>query len=269
MWLGGCASHRCLAPRSGGYPCRSCAPSACVAKADGSSDCGTPCPSVRCRLWGLGCRLHGVLGDVRWVIREGIVGRPEENIPPGPTPPPILDELFPLPTRPVFYPSTTHDQGDPIQSAGGHGKSAPGSSESSKVTAPPPRGPGKAGSAERRGAAAVQEGAQPEVIPAPAPLPPGDAPGLPEDRSSQGIPRDPQAWDSEGWRTARDVGEADVSSPASTSASGKTRNGTSESSGNPAWVFLPASPTTAGGPQVTVSVDHSDAQGRRQDNVRR
>ncbi|NMC22006.1 MAG: hypothetical protein GYA33_16490 [Thermogutta sp.] len=207
---------------------------------------------------------------MRWFVREGIVGRREEGIPPGPTPPPILDELFPLPTRPVFYPNFAPAQAEFPDMVGAQDGSTQG-----KVRSAAPK-PGHSGgdvhagrSAEEGGDAASPNRGGLEVVPTPAPLPPGDAFQSPDSGSSGESTRMPQAWDSAGWRTVGDAVVADASPGGPVDPPISSADRIAASSGKPAWVFLPTAPITGDGPRVTVPVDESGNRGRRQGGVRR
>lgn len=268
--VSGCALHRGFDTRGAGDPTTTCVARACDSKTAKAEVCTTPCPQLRCRLWGIRCRLQGLLGDVRWLIREGVAGGPEQDIPPGPTPPPILDELFPLPTRPVFYPTPIPPQAGTADPAGAMGGSAQGQI---KIPAPKADRSGDDSkarrSAEKGADGELPNRAGPEVIPTPAPLPPGDA----FDSSDRTAPRKAGdmrgGWDSAGWRAAGDavVQHAPRVAPAPPPASSQDR--VAEASGNPAWVFLPAAPIAGDGPQVTVSGNQLGGGGRRQTGVRR
>lgn len=269
--VSGCALHRGSVTSGGAFPNPCGTDEVRISKScRDAGKCVTPCPRWRCRLYGVRCRIQGLVGDVGWLIREGIVGGPEQDIPPGPTPPPILDELFPLPTRPVFYPNPTPPRSDNADASrmpdeieyGQNAPLAPGSERSGDNS------PGRGG-VEKRQDGALPSRSGPEVIPTPAPLPPGDS----WDSSDRGVPGKAEdtarVWDSAGWRPADDavVKGAPRVGQAPPEASSQSRTG--DGSGSPAWVFLPAAPIVGDGPRVTVSSDHSGDQGRRQAGVRR
>ncbi len=171
--ISGCALHRGSVTNGGSFPSPCGAPQACISEScRDSGGCVTPCPRWRCRLYGVRCRIQGVVGDARRLIAEGLVGGPEQDVPPGPTPPPILDELFPLPTRPVFYPNPALSQADTSD-----GRGLPGADEEAPSPFLRPRadhsGDNSEGrrAVEKEGDGALPSRPGPEVIPAPAPLP--------------------------------------------------------------------------------------------------
>lgn len=271
LGLVGCASHRGLGLRGVCHPAEDGIGRAGTSQALGSTSCAVPCPPLRCRLWGISCRLRGILGDVRWLLREGIVGGPDQDIPPGPTPPPILDEFFPLPTRPVFYPNAASGRAEYADWAGEREDLKRGESASTPVT----RGhPLRDDSQERSPAkdaldTGVPDTTQPEVIPLPAPLPPGDSFDSPDPNPFGGNAGRPDVWDSAGWRTSGAARATRNARGGRADAVAFDRGRALDAGGGPAWVFLPTAPVVADGPRVTISSDSVGDRSRKSAAVRR
>lgn len=270
LWLGGCAYHRGPGWRVVPQSAQNGGGHVCTSQELGSARCVTPGPPLRCRLWGVGCRLRGVLGDVRWLLREGIMGGPDQDIPPGPTPPPVLDEFFPLPTRPVFYPNRAPDRAEYADWMDKMGSSERGVGETPATGGHPSHDDSQTRSpAKDTRDTGVPDRAQPEVIPLPAPLPPGDS-FEPTDSGPSGkeLGR-PEVWDSAGWRTAGGAGPAEPARGRRAEAAASDQGRALEAGGGPAWVFLPTAPVVANGPRVTVSSDSAGDRGRKPAAVRR
>lgn|GEM_PF-4974497 len=234
------------------------------------------------------------MSDVRWLAREGIVGRPDEGTPPGPTPPPILDELFPLPTRPVFYPRVIPDdllqKGENGISSTDEQAALPTSAERRSDFSrdwhreandgPEANDGGDAndtntgrdasGRREANGGNGASSGSQTrEVIPTPAPLPPEDPLQVPGSEPSGSSTVRPQVWDSAGWRGMGGVGP--VGATDGRAAPGVVGSGGTavRSRQDTAWVFLPASPFQFADPKVIVPGDSSSSGNRQQRTARR